>query len=74
MHPPIEPYASGLLTVPDGDGIYWETAGNPDGVPVLYLHGGPGSGLGAGGYRRRCDPDRHLIVGFDQRGCGQSKP
>lgn len=74
LYPPIAPYASGLLKVTDGNRIYWETAGNPDGVPVLHLHGGPGSGLGAGGYRRRCDPDRHLIVGIDQRGCGRSRP
>ena len=56
--PPIEPYDSGLLRVSDHDEIYWETSGNPDGIPVLYLHGGPGGGLGKGGYRRRCDPDR----------------
>lgn len=74
VYPPIEPHSSGLLAVTDGNEIYWETAGNPDGVPVLYLHGGPGGGLGAGGYRRRCDPDRHLIIGIDQRGCGRSRP
>ncbi|GAA1855304.1 prolyl aminopeptidase [Microlunatus capsulatus] len=73
-HPRIEPYASGLLTVDDGDQIYWETSGNPDGKPVLHLHGGPGSGLGRGGYRRNFDPERHLIIGIDQRGCGRSRP
>ncbi|GAB3925493.1 hypothetical protein GCM10011575_05860 [Microlunatus endophyticus] len=72
--PPIEPYDSGLLRVNDHDEIYWETSGNPNGAPVLYLHGGPGGGLGRGGYRRRCDPDRHLIIGLDQRGCGRSRP
>ncbi len=74
MHPPIEPFDSGLLRVADGNQIYWETSGNPKGKPALYLHGGPGSGLGDGGYRRRFDPHRHLIVGIDQRGCGRSRP
>jgi proline iminopeptidase len=73
-HAQIEPYASGLLTVDDGDQIYWETSGNPDGKPVLHLHGGPGGGRGRGGYRRNFDPDRHLIIGIDQRGCGRSRP
>lgn len=54
--------------------MYWETSGNPRGRPALYLHGGPGSGLGRGGYRRRFDPAKYLIVGFDQRGCGKSTP
>ncbi|GMA32230.1 alpha/beta fold hydrolase [Litorihabitans aurantiacus] len=48
--------------------------GPPGGRPALYLHGGPGSGLGPGGYRRRFDPERHLVVGLDQRGCGRSTP
>ncbi|MEE2523695.1 alpha/beta fold hydrolase [Pseudarthrobacter sp. J75] len=54
--------------------IYWETTGNPDGVPVLYLHGGPGSSLGTGGYRRQHDPDLFWTIGLDQRGCGKSTP
>jgi proline iminopeptidase len=54
--------------------IYWETAGDPAGVPVLYLHGGPGGSLGKGGYRKRHDPDRFWTVGLDQRGCGKSTP
>lgn len=74
MFPPITPFASGHLTRPDGAAIYWETSGNPRGRPALYLHGGPGGGLGKGGYRRRFDPERYLIVGLDQRGCGQSIP
>ncbi|RWZ61371.1 prolyl aminopeptidase [Labedella populi] len=74
MHPPIEPFAHGSLVRPDGAAIHWETSGNPTGKPALYLHGGPGSGLGLGDYRRRFDPDRHLIVGIDQRGCGRSTP
>lgn len=54
--------------------LYWESSGNPAGRPALYLHGGPGGGLGKGGYRRRFDPTKYLIVGFDQRGCGRSTP
>jgi proline iminopeptidase len=74
MHPPIEPVESGTLERPDGAEIHWELSGDRRGKPALYLHGGPGSGLGAGGYRRRFDPERHLIVGLDQRGCGRSTP
>jgi proline iminopeptidase len=72
-YPEIEPYASGLLDVGDGHRLYWETCGNPDGVPVLVLHGGPGSGCGPG-LRRYFDPTRYRIVLFDQRGCGRSLP
>ncbi len=74
QHPSIEPFASGYLDRPDGARLYWETSGNPAGRPALYLHGGPGGGLGRGGYRRRFDPRLHLIVGLDQRGCGRSTP
>ena len=73
MRPPIEPFATGVLPVSDGNTIYWETSGNPAGAPVLYLHGGPGGAMKTG-YRRRADPERHLIVGFEQRGCGRSRP
>ena len=74
QHPALDPFASGFVERPDGARLYWETSGNPQGRPALYLHGGPGGGLGKGGYRRRFDPDLHLIVGIDQRGCGQSEP
>lgn len=73
MFPPVEPFASGLLAVDDQTEIFWETSGNPHGKPAVHLHGGPGGGM-RGGYRRRFDPDRHLIVGFEQRGCGRSRP
>ena len=56
-----------------GAEIYWETSGNSAGVPVLYLHGGPGAGLGRR-YRSRHDASKFLTVGLDQRGCGRSKP
>jgi proline iminopeptidase len=74
MHPPLEPFAHGVLDRPDGVSLFWETSGTPGGRPALYLHGGPGGGLGRGGYRRRFDPAKHLIVGLDQRGCGRSTP
>lgn len=74
LEPPIQPFATGMLRRDDGAEIYWEASGSPDGRPALFLHGGPGSGLGSGGYRRRFDPARHLIIGLDQRGCGRSRP
>ncbi|SDS75678.1 proline iminopeptidase [Nocardioides scoriae] len=73
-HPPIEPYVAGLLTVDDGAELYWECSGNPEGRPLVWLHGGPGSGLGGGGYRRRPDPAVWRIIGLDQRACGRSRP
>ncbi len=73
LYPGIEPYASGLLEVGDGQRIYWEECGNPDGKPVVFLHGGPGAGCSAGN-RRLFDPARYRIVLLDQRGCGRSLP
>jgi proline iminopeptidase len=73
MFPPIEPFATGYLPVSDGNEIYWEASGNPNGKPALHLHGGPGGGMGDG-YRRRFAPEKFLIVGFEQRGCGRSRP
>lgn len=71
--PEIEPYESGLLDIGDGNQIYWETSGSPEGRPVLVVHVGPGGG-GRRGARRSFDPDAFRIVLFDQRGCGQSLP
>ncbi len=68
MHEPIEPSDHGMLARPDGAQLYWEVSGNPHGQPALYLHGGPGGGLGAGGYRRRFDPAKYRIICLDQRG------
>lgn len=64
---------SGWVDVPHAR-IYWEATGEPEGTPVLYLHGGPGGSLGLGGYRKRHDPTRFRIIGLDQRGCGKSTP
>jgi proline iminopeptidase len=72
-YPEIEPYDQGLLEVDDGNLVYWETSGNPDGKPGLVVHGGPGSGSRPGP-RRYFDPERYRIIQFDQRGCGRSRP
>jgi len=69
-----EPHSSGFLRVHDVHEIYWEESGRSDGIPAVYLHGGPGGTLGRGGYRMKFDPDRFRVVGFDQRGCGRSTP
>lgn len=68
------PREQGMLHVSDGQRIYWEEWGSPEGVPALYLHGGPGGTLGASGYRRRFDLSRTRVIGFEQRGCGRSTP
>ena len=73
LFPEISPYASGMLAVDGRHTIYWEQSGNPDGVPVLFLHGGPGAGS-APVHRRFFDPQFYRIVVFDQRGCGRSMP
>jgi proline iminopeptidase len=70
---PIEPYDWGLLEVGDGNRIYWETCGNPDGKPAVAVHGGPGSGWSAK-VRRQFDPELYRLVVFDQRNCGLSLP
>ncbi|QLY33445.1 prolyl aminopeptidase [Nocardia huaxiensis] len=73
LYPPIEPYEQGMLDVGDGQRIYWEVSGNPDGKPVVFLHGGPGGGT-APFHRQFFDPQAYRIVLLDQRGCGRSTP
>ncbi|WCM55908.1 prolyl aminopeptidase [Microbacterium sp. EF45047] len=73
LYPPIEPYETGELLVGDGNRVYWECSGNPDGKPVVFLHGGPGGGT-SDWHRRFFDPEKYRIVLFDQRGCGRSTP
>lgn len=73
LYPPVEPHTSGHLDVGDGHQIYWELSGNPDGVPAVFLHGGPGSGCSPD-HRRLFDPARYRVLLFDQRGCGRSTP
>lgn len=62
-----------MLNVGEGNLVYWETCGNPEGKPALVVHGGPGAGCSTGP-RRSFDPDRYRVVLFDQRGCGRSTP
>lgn len=73
LYPAIEPYETGFLLAGDGQRVYWEQSGNPDGKPVVFLHGGPGGGTSPW-HRRFFDPERYRIVLFDQRGCGRSTP
>ena len=73
LYPEIEPYKSGHLDVGDGHRLYWELCGNPNGKPVVFLHGGPGGGSSPD-HRRQFDPERYNILVFDQRGCGKSTP
>lgn len=73
LYPPIEPYRTGRLAVDELHSLYWEECGNPKGMPVLFLHGGPGAGLSPM-HRQFFDPLHYRIVMFDQRGAGQSTP
>jgi proline iminopeptidase len=73
LYPPLEPNRTGRLAVDDIHTLYWEECGNPEGVPVLFLHGGPGAGLSLK-HRQFFDPAHYRIVLFDQRGAGQSTP
>jgi proline iminopeptidase len=73
LYPPCEPYRTGMLAVDPLHRLYWEESGNPDGEPVLFLHGGPG-GEAAPANRQLFDPDHYRIVLFDQRGAGRSMP
>lgn len=73
LYPEIEPFDSDFLQVSPEHEMYYEQSGNPDGKPVLYIHGGPGAGASAKS-RRFFDPEHYRIILFDQRGCGKSKP
>ena len=72
LFPAITPYSQGFLAVDYMHTLYWEQSGNPDGVPVVILHGGPGAGATAT-HRRFFDPAFYRIVIFDQRGAGRSQ-
>lgn len=70
---PLDPFQTGRLQVDDVHNLYWEQSGNPDGVPVLFLHGGPGAGASPT-HRRFFDPTFYRIIIVDQRGAGRSTP
>jgi len=70
---PIQPYVTHHLQVDDLHTLYIEECGNPAGLPVVFLHGGPGAGCSPL-HRRYFDPDKYRIILFDQRGCGKSTP
>lgn len=73
LYPPRQPYNQGKLKVSDLHTIHFEESGNPEGKPIVLLHGGPGGGCPPF-YRQYFDPEKWRLVMFDQRGCGQSKP
>jgi len=73
LYPEIEPFRTGRLRVSEVHELYFEESGNPEGKPVVFLHGGPGGGTEAK-QRRFFDPKKYRIVLFDQRGCGKSTP
>lgn len=73
LYPPIEPFETGMLDVGSGHTLYWERCGTRGAKPVVFLHGGPGSGCSAN-QRSQFDPELYDILLFDQRGCGRSTP
>ena len=73
LYPAIEAHTVEMLQVSDLHSIGWERSGNPDGIPVMVIHGGPGGGSQPS-YRRYFNPEKFDIIQFDQRGCGRSTP
>ncbi|GAA6200739.1 prolyl aminopeptidase [Aquicoccus sp. SU-CL01552] len=73
LYPPFEPFDQRMVDVGQGHSIYVEQSGNPRGIPVVVLHGGPGGGCSPA-MRRYFDPAVYRVVMFDQRGCGRSRP
>jgi len=73
LYPPIEPFDQRMIDVGQGHRVYMEQSGNPTGIPVIILHGGPGGGCSPA-MRRYFDPKTYRVILFDQRGCGRSRP
>ncbi|WP_158764052.1 prolyl aminopeptidase [Mycoplasma sp. NEAQ87857] len=73
LYKPFKPYLKGFLNVDEIHSLYYEVSGNPNGYPIIFLHGGPGGNVNDK-CRRFFDPNFYKIILFDQRGCGKSKP
>ena len=73
LYPDVTCYQNGFIEVGCGHSLYYEQSGNPKGIPVLFIHGGPGAGLPPN-YKCFFDSNRYRIIGFEQRGCGRSTP
>jgi proline iminopeptidase len=73
LYPPVDPFDQRIIDVGDGHSVYVEQCGDPNGIPVVVLHGGPGGGCSPA-MRRYFDPREFRVVLFDQRGCGRSRP
>ena len=73
LYPELQPFATEALELSDGHSVYFEQSGNEKGIPVIFLHGGPGSGCNEN-HRRYFNPDKYRIIIFDQRGCHRSMP
>ncbi len=73
LYPELQPFATEALELSDGHSVYFEQSGNEKGIPVIFLHGGPGSGCNEN-HRRYFNPDKYRIIIFDQRGCHRSTP
>lgn len=73
LYPPCDPCCNWCMEVGDGHWLWVEECGNADGIPVLFIHGGPGSGCNAN-QRRLFDPERYRVILVDQRGAGRSRP
>jgi proline iminopeptidase len=72
FYPAIAPFQSGLLPLGEGHEMYWEECGHPKGIPIVFLHGGPGAGCSEMS-RRFFKPNKFRVILFDQRGCGRSR-
>ncbi len=73
LYPEIKPNQSDYLDTQQGHQVYYEESGSLDGIPIVFLHGGPGAGTSSV-HRRYCDPEKYRMILVDQRGCGRSTP
>ncbi|MCV3734105.1 prolyl aminopeptidase [Ureaplasma miroungigenitalium] len=73
LYPQTKPFFTGYLNTPDNHQIYYELSGNQQGIPIVFIHGGPGGGTPKNAHRF-FDPTKYFVITFDQRGCGRSRP